>query len=169
MSELIVVRHAKAERDAAGGGDRERPLAARGVEAATRLGRFLADGGWDPELVLCSPARRAVDTLERMATAAAWKADLTTANELYPGDLVAVAGVLRRLGSAPKRVVVVGHEPWCSDLVSWLTGGSGFRFPTCASACVSIPVTSWERLSAGRGEVLWMVTPKLIAGREPRA
>src|SRR5262245_54961274 len=62
--QLVVVRHAKsvwAEPDLA---DRDRPLNARGRRAAARVGEYLREAGVHPDLVLCSPARRAQQTLE---------------------------------------------------------------------------------------------------------
>lgn len=166
MPEILVVRHAKAERDGAGG-DRDRRLAPRGIEAADRLGRFLRSAAWQPQLVLCSPARRTVETLDRVSVAAGWTAETRVVDPLYPGDVRSAVAALGDPGQRSERVAVVGHEPWCSDLVRWLTGGTGARFPTGAAACVEVATRSWDRLGEGRGELLWMVTPKVIADPEP--
>ena len=44
--------------------DHDRPLAPRGAEAATLIGRELRKDGFRADCILCSTARRAVDTLE---------------------------------------------------------------------------------------------------------
>ena len=63
MKTLLLLRHAKSSWDNPALDDRDRPLAARGKRSAERIGRYMADNELSPALVLCSPARRAVDTL----------------------------------------------------------------------------------------------------------
>jgi phosphohistidine phosphatase SixA len=66
---LVLLRHASAAAGASGGApDRERPLDARGREQAARAGARLAALGWAADLALCSPARRARETLELAPT-----------------------------------------------------------------------------------------------------
>ena len=62
--QLMLLRHAKAELGGPGMTDFERPLAGRGRKAAARMGRYLAENGLAPDLVLCSPARRTRETWE---------------------------------------------------------------------------------------------------------
>ena len=64
MRELILLRHAHAEPGAAGQADFDRPLSSQGLAEAEAAGRWLADQGLVPDRVLCSPARRARETLE---------------------------------------------------------------------------------------------------------
>ena len=62
MLRMILFRHAKAARHA-GGGDHERPLETRGQKAAARMGRWLAESPWRPDLAVTSDARRTRETL----------------------------------------------------------------------------------------------------------
>ena len=57
-------RHAKSSWSNPALPDRERPLATRGVTDAPLMGKAMAERGIDPELVLCSSARRTRDTLD---------------------------------------------------------------------------------------------------------
>ena len=61
MRRLMLLRHAKSNWPA-GVADRDRPLAARGREAAPLIGGYLAEELLLPDLVLISPARRTVET-----------------------------------------------------------------------------------------------------------
>src|ERR1051326_8020454 len=58
---LIVMRHAKAG-ELPGGPDAERALTPRGRADAARAGQWLAEQGFVPDAVICSPARRARQT-----------------------------------------------------------------------------------------------------------
>jgi phosphohistidine phosphatase len=63
VKHLLLLRHAEARPATPGTGDRERPLSAEGRLQAERVGEHLARRGLEPGLVLCSPARRAQETL----------------------------------------------------------------------------------------------------------
>ena len=54
MRRLILLRHAKAENQAASGEDIDRALTARGLADAARMGQVLADAGLQPDLALVS-------------------------------------------------------------------------------------------------------------------
>ena len=64
MRELILLRHAHTESPVAGQADADRPLSAEGQAAAEAVGRWLLEQGKVPDCVLCSPARRAQETLQ---------------------------------------------------------------------------------------------------------
>ena len=62
MKTLVLVRHAKSSWGKPGLEDRDRPLSRRGKRDAPRMGKRLAKQGVKPDLVLSSPARRALAT-----------------------------------------------------------------------------------------------------------
>src|SRR5687768_4960118 len=66
MKHLYLLRHAKSSWKQRGLPDHDRPLAGRGRHAATAIADHMRDQGIEPELVLCSTARRARETLERI-------------------------------------------------------------------------------------------------------
>ena len=67
MRRLLVLRHAKAERDSTTGRDFDRPLAERGRKDATEVGRAMRDRGLGPDAIIASPAKRVVETLAALA------------------------------------------------------------------------------------------------------
>jgi phosphohistidine phosphatase len=125
---FVLVRHATAaERAADGGRDADRPLVAKGVAQAHLVAEALDAWGLVPDRVLASPWRRAAET-----------ANLLRANLLHGGPAAALAlldalaapgaaaqstAVAAALEPGDRVVVVVGHEPWTSELAAWwLTG-----------------------------------------------
>ena len=64
MRTLILLRHAHAEPAAPGQADVDRPLSPEGLAEAEAAGRWLVEHALVPDRVLCSPARRARETLE---------------------------------------------------------------------------------------------------------
>ncbi len=162
MPDLLVLRHAKSDWGSGAEDDHERPLAQRGVKAAKSVGRFIAASGQVPDLVLTSTAVRARTTVEVAAAAGKWKSPVEEVRQLYGAAAHDVVALLASR-DLPEAVMVVGHEPTWSELVSLLTGGGRVRMPTAALACLEVDGT-WRELAPGRGRLLWLVVPKLIAG-----
>lgn len=108
---LFVVRHAEA---APGEPDDLRPLTDAGRAAARALGEALA--AERPDTVVSSPLLRARETAEAIARASGLEA--TSDERLAPGATADGVRALARGGT----VVVVGHQPDCSEIVLALTG-----------------------------------------------
>ena len=164
MKTLLVMRHAKSDWGAAFGDDHERPLARRGVKAARRMGRFLADAGAAPQLVISSTAVRALTTAELAAEAGDWGCPIITTRDLYASD---AESVLERVGETEagvERLLIAGHEPTWSTLVTWLIGGGRVRMPTAAVACLDLPHGEWVDLAPGTCELRWLMTPRMLKG-----
>jgi phosphohistidine phosphatase SixA len=93
MRELILLRHAHAEPATAGQADLDRPLSAEGLAEAEAAGRWLAEQKLVPDCVLCSPARRARETLEAVLGTVGY-VDQRIEPSIYeatPGTLIALA------------------------------------------------------------------------------
>ena len=162
MNRLLIMRHAKSDWGAGVASDRERPLAPRGVKAARRMGKTLARIGEAPDLVLSSPAVRARTTAELAASAGDWSAEIEIVPTFYGGQWSdVVEGVV---GASPNgsRVMVVGHEPTWSELVSVLAGGGRVAMPTGAVACLELNGSLWSSLTPGGAELQWLLTPRML-------
>ncbi len=163
MPALILLRHAKSDWGSDDVDDRQRPLAPRGRKAAQRVGRFLADASQVPDAAITSPAVRATATLERVMAAAAWSCPARSAEALYNGGFAGLLGEVRAEPSATRVLLVVGHEPTCSEAVAVLIGGGHLRLPTAAVARIDLEVHSWEEVGPGTGVLVWSVVPRLLA------
>lgn len=140
MDRLILMRHAKAERRAASGGDFERRLTDDGRADAALVGQALAKDNLVPAVVLVSAARRTVDTWEAMK-AAFPKARVQTLQALYNAAPMAILDALE--GVTAGTVMVIGHNPGIHELAVGLLneGGAGSavvgkiasRFPTATA------------------------------------
>ncbi len=118
--DLILWRHADAEdHAAAGGGDLERRLTAKGERQAARMADWLNRRLADTTRVVASPARRT------QQTAKALDRRFETLDALAPGatveELLAAAG----WPGAKTTVLVVGHQPVLGQAAAWLLAGAG--------------------------------------------
>ncbi len=162
MLTLLLMRHAKSDREAGPWSDHERPLARRGVEAARLIGEVLTASGCVPDLVLSSSAERARRTAELAREAGGWGCSMLESDALYASRPERVIETVRGLSAEPSNLLLVGHEPVWSELLSALIGGGSFRFPTAAVAAVELAIASWADLAPAKGQLLWLVTPRLL-------
>jgi phosphohistidine phosphatase len=158
--ELYLLRHADAgDPDSWEGDDDERPLSDKGRRQSERLGRFLADAGFRPDVIVSSPKLRALDTARIVATRL--KRDVAIDERLgEDASLSAVEGVLTGSGDV-RRPVLVGHDPDFSALVALLCGAS--RVPLRKASLARVDAD--RPLAAGGGVLRWLVPPDLL-GKE---
>jgi phosphohistidine phosphatase len=167
--QLYVLRHAKSSWDDPGLDDRERPLAPRGRRAVEALADHLRSSGIEPELVLCSPARRTRETLEGVAPTGEWLIE----EALYSASPSAVLGRLQRLPDHVTSAMLIGHNPTVQVLVLRLAAGAHpdggadlaevqRKFPTGALATVTFECP-WSELGPGQGSLAAFVRPKQLA------
>jgi phosphohistidine phosphatase len=117
---IFLVRHAEA---APGDPDELRPLTAEGRATARTLGERLA--ARHPDAVVSSPLLRARETADAIARSAGLETH--TDDRLAPGATIeSLSAVAAGQGET---IVVVGHQPDCSEIVFALTGAE-VRFPT---------------------------------------
>jgi len=159
---LFVMRHGKSDWSAPEGGDHERPLKRRGRRAAEQMGRLLTAADCAPDLVLSSSAVRAHTTAEIACEAGQWDCPLEVSRELYEASPAGVLEHLRALGAELQRILVVGHEPTCSELVGALSGSPPPSFPTATLARVDFELASWDLVVADSGRLAWLIPPRAL-------
>ena len=115
MRRLILLRHAKAENQAASGEDIDRALAARGLADAARMGQVLADAGLQPDLALVSSGVRARQTWEA-AKAGFSPVRLEILPRLYLASAEQILSLAEAYGDQADTIVVVAHNPGLQDL-----------------------------------------------------
>ena len=119
--EVILLRHAHAEKQASGQNDADRELSERGIAEAKAAGKWLAKQDLSSITILCSPSVRTRQTLQY----ALGNVEATFEPRIYE----ATAGELDALideHEDAKRLLLVGHNPGFETLVALLaTGQSG--------------------------------------------
>ncbi len=153
---LIVMRHAKAG-ELPGGPDFERALKPRGRTDSAAAGQWLRAGGYRPEVVLCSAARRARQTWQYVAEALGAEAEVLTDERLYRADADDLAEIMRATRAGTGTLMYVGHNPAAADLVAMLTGTEP-DFPTAAIAVIGA-IGDWADLAPAQYELQDSWTP----------
>lgn len=158
MLQLMLFRHAKASWDEPSLPDEKRPLTPRGREAAAAMGRLLAERSLVPDLVLCSPARRAQQTLELALPHWSPQPGIRTADGLYRAIDDSYVDAVR---SAPqtRRLMLIGHNPAMEETARRLVGEGTQEalaallggFKTGAVAVIDFESDSWREVAPKSG------------------
>jgi phosphohistidine phosphatase len=167
---LNVMRHAKSSWKDPGVPDFERPLARRGEKAARRMALHLARALSLPELVLCSPATRAVQTYQPIAELFGSSVEVQIEDELYGASAGALLMRLRALPEEVKSVLLIGHNPGVQDLLVELARDGDpatldlvrAGFPTCALATLRV-TSRWSELGPATAFVEGLVMPRTLS------
>ena len=164
MKSLYLMRHGKSDwLVESGTRDEDRPLNPRGRKAASAAGSFLARTGQRPDLVWCSHAVRARDTARLASEQGKFSSDPIERPELYLADPHAVIELVRTAPASAERLLLVGHEPTCSSLLSLLTGART-RYTTATLSRIDFDVSSWEDVAELTGHLGLMIDGRAMTG-----
>lgn len=175
MKELFIWRHAKSAWEDLGIEDFERPLNKRGLRTAPKVAQWFVETYGSPDLILCSPAERAVGTLHIGEEAGITAGHTVLVDQLY---LAAMADLLQLLGGVTpeiERVMLIGHNPGLQQLVLALCQGEepaasfgldlrqiAGKFPTAALAHIRLDIDNWADIAPFRGKLYVAVSPKVL-------
>jgi phosphohistidine phosphatase len=162
MTTLYVLRHADA---ASGSPDKQRPLTPSGRAAVPKVGAHLAAHHPTPQLVLCSAAQRATETLDLLGDAVAG-AQIVIEDGIYEAGLDQLTDRLRAVPEETSPVLVIGHNPVLAGLVMDLAGphagAVAERFPAGTLAVLDVPC-GWGSLAWGSAQLLDHQVPRALA------
>lgn len=159
---IFIYRHAKSDWSAAYGSDHDRPLTSRGIKSAKIMGRMLGSSGQVPELVVTSTALRAKQTVEFSRLEGDWNCKLIENEKLYFESAEEIFQIIQSLSDKYSKVMLVGHEPKCSQLTALMIGGGEVIFKTATMARIDFNNDEWCSLHQGEGELIWLQNPSLL-------
>jgi len=167
MPTLYLFRHAKSDWSDPSLDDYDRPLAPRGRSAAAAMGRYMAGEALSPDVVLCSTAARAQQTLMLALNELGWDRAVRLDRRLYLAEPALMLGLLRGLGESVESAMLVAHEPGMRDLALRLAESEGTaeldrlraKFPTAGLAVLAFD-GPWEDLASGAARLTQFVRPR---------
>jgi len=174
MKRFFLLRHAKSLRDEARK-DKDRPLNTRGRNDAPRMGGYMHHRHYLPALVLCSTAKRTVETWELLGPELDGTADVRFLDSLYLAPDKTIEKIVRSLDDGVSSVLVLGHNPGLEDCAKAfarepasteerkLNDELRTKFPTCALAVFDFDVTDWVKIERGTGALIDYARPKGLA------
>jgi phosphohistidine phosphatase len=174
---LLLFRHAKSDwsKDV---DDHDRPLGARGRNAAPAMALYMAQKGYLPALVLCSTARRTRETLDLLLPSWPTKPPARYERSFYLADWPVLLSAVKKAPARTSPLLVIGHNPGLEQLAIALalqpkTSAERARlerlahkFPTAALAVLDFQGSSWRDLSLGSGQLIDYVRPKDLSSAD---
>lgn len=172
MLTLSLLRHGKSSWDDPDVDDHERPLAERGRNAARDIGGVIGARRPPPDLVLCSSALRARETLEiALAQRGSATPEVVIQELLYLAPATVLLGLVRKTARTVRHLLIVGHNPGLHALALDLTGcglrrdiaSMALKFPTCALAMLTFEADDWAEVRPAAGRLALFVAPGSLA------
>jgi phosphohistidine phosphatase len=160
MKTLVLIRHAKSSWDDSTLLDQDRPLNDRGRRDAPKMGERLAKRDVKPDLILSSPAVRALRTAEIIARKVDYRRkDIVVNERLYAVEADDLLDVIHQLGDKVERVMLFGHNPELTELAHRLSGEIT-DMPTCAVAEFKFDAKSWSNIGKTKPAKVALDYPK---------
>ncbi len=161
---LFLVRHAQAETEAAVHRDFERELSSSGVIEACRVGSHLKQLQVMPDVIITSPAHRALSTAQYMAEQIGYDVEKLVVEPLLYQEF-ALQSFIQMINEFPKEhnsAMIVAHNPKQSYLAEYLTHEDIGVMPTCGVVHIVFENQPWSAVTGGSGKLVWFEHPEKI-------
>lgn len=164
MKRVVIVRHAKAVPygyDDDFNRDLNDP---RGPHDAKKVSSELRNYGILPDLILSSPAKRALKTAEIFADTFEYPQDrIKIEKKLYHGiSANEFVHMLKDLPDEMKTVYLFGHNPAVAYLIKELAPMFNEEVATCSSVVVEFQAEDWKSVKTGSGIFALHLFPRMI-------
>jgi phosphohistidine phosphatase len=161
MKTLYLVRHAKSDWANAHTGDFQRTLNERGTKAAPYMAALLKQKMVIPELVISSPANRALTTAEFFCEILGYpKEQIQQRIEIYEGGTTQLLKIVQQINECCKTAMLFGHNPTMTDFSNLLAGHHNDSLVTCGVVRIDLGIKSWKEAAPDTGNLVWYEFPK---------
>ena len=165
MKTIHLIRHAKSSWKDASLADIDRPLNKRGKKSCKVMAPAILSEGCKFENVFCSPANRALETIERISDQIPdldikWQMD----ESLYTFDSDELFLWCTYLPERFKEIVLIGHNPAFTDFCNELCGENIINIPTCAYVRMeSVKTLKWKDINTLQFQLSCFIKPKALS------
>lgn len=171
MKTIFLLRHAKSDWGNPQLKDHERSLNERGREAAPRMAAYIKSKKYKPDIVLCSAARRTVETYDLIKDALG-DAPVKFEESLYLAEMRNLIERIKWLDDTLQSVLLIGHNPGLEQLANTLTRSPEKedeerlhkrmrdKFSTASFVVIKMPVDAWRDVKPALGKLKDFMRPK---------
>ena len=164
MKNLFLTRHAKSSWSNPGLADIDRPLNERGKKAAPVMGKLIVDKGEKPELLISSPANRALSTAKAFGEVMGLvENDIIVNRAIYGAGAQQLLELVQNQDDLHKSIMLFGHNPTFTSFVNMLTGSNIMNVVTCGVVRIDFEYSSWIDIDFGSGRLVYYEYPKKYA------
>lgn len=165
MKKLYIVRHAKSDWDSPLTPDFDRSLNERGFKNALQIGEFLRKSSISAQLIISSPALRAITTAQLIAKEINYSPEKILQEPNFYNFNTDGDNVLETLAKLPNHtqsVMVFGHNDTFSMLANRLTHQKVKHMPTCSVVAITFNTNTWESIFEANSILDFFITPKQL-------
>lgn len=160
---LYLLRHARAFEKAADQKDTERELDSTGLQNATRMGIHLAEQQTPIDIIISSPAARALSTATLIAEQLHYDpARIHKNDSIYEASVRTLLQVINQFKNEWSHVLLVGHNPSITYLAEYLSKHDIGTMTTCGFVALTLDNDHWEEASEGTAGFESYVYPDLL-------
>lgn len=165
---LFLARHAKSSWNDSDLRDHERPLNGRGRKSAPKVGAYMQEQGWFPQIVLSSSSQRTRETWALLAEGLDGEPEVIFSDEMYLAGAGSLMGLIQSLPDTADAVMLLGHNPGMHSVADMLAGSGQdrhlemleYNFPTGALAVFEFDTRLWRECRAKSGTLIDFVIPR---------
>jgi phosphohistidine phosphatase len=164
MKRLIIVRHAKSSWDDSALKDIDRPLNKRGEKDAPRMAKRLKEQEIHPDIVLSSPAVRAIATCEAFCKILNYPVEkIQREKKLYHASEETLFEILKAIPDRKDNeevVMIFGHNPGLTEFANTLMNEDIENIPTSGIVHCELNISKWQEIKPGCGDLEHFDFPK---------
>jgi len=162
MKELLLIRHAKSSWKEDKLSDFERSLNNRGLRDAPFMGQLLKKKNIFPDLIISSPANRAITTARMVAE----EIDYPSSNileevKIYEADTQDIFNILKNTDNDKNRIFLFGHNPSITFFANKISKNLRIdNIPTCGIVYLKFEIQHWSEIEYYSADFIEFEFPK---------
>jgi phosphohistidine phosphatase len=161
MKTIYLVRHSKSSWETNTLNDFDRPLNQRGHSDAPMMAEIINKLIKVPDIIYSSPAMRAITTASYFAKAFGINIDeIQKDKKIYESGSKHIINLIKNLDDKYSSVMILGHNPDMTSLVTYYCGDYFENMPTSSIVCIDIDCDNWHDTSVENGKIRFFEFPK---------
>ena len=161
MKTLYIMRHAKSSWKFEELSDHDRPLNKRGRTDAPLMGQELAANNAKLQLILSSPAVRALTTATLVARELNYDSDgISVDDRMYGASAKELLKIAHEAPANVDSMMMVGHNESISEFANLLSPKHVASMPTAGVVALRFDCESWQEIKRDNAELLFYDVPK---------
>ena len=163
MKRVIIVRHAKSV-PYGYDDDFNRDLSSRGKSDAAIIGSELKKRNIKPDIMISSPAKRAIKTARIFAEQLDFERNkIIEKQDIYDGQTTSeFVEMIHELPESASIAFFFGHNPGFYYFVSNLLTSFHNDMPTCSTVAIDFKVNTWREIEARTGHLAFHLVPRML-------
>jgi phosphohistidine phosphatase len=158
VKRLVIIRHAKSSWANALLEDFDRPLNERGKKDAPLMAKKLKDKKVVPDILITSPAKRALSTCKKFAKVFDInKKNIWKEPKLYLASENTMLKIAKELDDKYEVVFMFGHNPGLTNFVNYCSNLEIDNIPT--TGVTVLEISSWKKIGKEKAKAVYFDYP----------